>query len=207
MFVKQYRKPVVFLTLCSILVLVLVACGTTGGGTTGGGTTSSSTPTLTPSPTPTTASLTTYTGTGYTIGYPQGWNMTSPTSGTVVFTDPTGKYAFTIAAIPNPGGTLSSDQVAKNFESTLQSGSQFTGIQNQTTASTTTVAGESWSQIAATATTSGTQGKLIIIADNHPKQSPSTMAYVIAYGGPQANFDQINTSDFQPMLQSFTFTS
>jgi hypothetical protein len=133
--------------------------------------------------------------------------MTSPGSGTVAFNDPTGKYAFTIAVVPNPGEPLSNDQIAKNFETTLQNSSQFTGIQSETIDSTTTVAGESWSQVAFTGTRNGTQGKVIIIADNHPKQSPSTMAYIIAYGGPLANFDQINTSDFQPMLQSFKFTS
>lgn len=206
MFLKQYRKRVLFLAFCGLLLLVLAACGTTTTTTIGSGTPGSSTPTATPSPTSTT-SLTTYTGTGYTVGYPQGWKMTSAGNSGVAFNDPTGKYAFTIAVIPNPGEALSPDQVAKNFESTLQSSSQFTGIQNQTTTSTTTVAGESWSQITANATTSGTQGQLIVIADNHPKQSPSTMAYIIAYGGPMTSFDQINTSDFQPMLQSFTFTS
>ena len=135
--------------------------------------------------------------------------MTNPGSGTTGFMDPTGKDALTISVIPNPGEALSNDQIANKFEMTLQAGSQFTGFQNETINPTIMLAGESWSQRAFTATNtqSGSKGRLIIIADNHPKQSASTMAYIIAYGGPLTNFDQVNMSDFQLMLQSFKFTS
>src|ERR1700692_1298794 len=75
------------------LVCLLAACGS-GGST---GTTSVSPSASTPAPTrqatsaPTQlssiTSVTTYTGDGFTISYPQGWTVTKGSNGSVVFID------------------------------------------------------------------------------------------------------------------------
>ncbi|GAC1616953.1 MAG: hypothetical protein NVS4B11_05560 [Ktedonobacteraceae bacterium] len=77
--------------------------------------------------------------------------------------------------------------------------------------SSTTVAGDTWSQGAATGDitpqgqTSTVPAKVIVIADNHPANSLSTRGYTIAYGTGQQVFFLADSGYFQPMLRSFTF--
>src|SRR5215475_7269143 len=63
---KRQSLPWLIL-ICSIMpILLFAACSTSGAGNT------TAIPTPTPTPTPAPA-LTTYSGQGYTIGYPKGW--------------------------------------------------------------------------------------------------------------------------------------
>ena len=199
------------LLACSILLaMLLAACG-------GAATTSSSTPTPTPtpppsptpSPTPSPAtSLTTYTGDGYTIGYPSSWKVNAQST-KVTFADSTGIYNMTIVVTPNPGAAISADTVANAGITAAKT--QLKNPQDANLPATTMVGGDSWVQKSAigTSTTAGTSIPLefVVIADNHPASSPSTKSFTIVYGTAQQFFVSANTSYFQPMLQSFKFTS
>lgn len=196
---------------CSIfLVLVLAACGSSG---TTSGTTPTTAPTSQPSPTtassPTTSTtLTTYTGNGYTIGYPQGWKVNAGGK-SVVFTDPTNIYSLSILVVPDPGGAISPDTVVNTAVQLATANLKNTQTVN--VPASTTIGGDTWTQksIAGTSSAAGQTGTVqaVVAADNHPANSASTNSYAITYQTLQATFDTANTQYFQPMLQSFKFTS
>src|SRR3989440_12515962 len=92
-FFSRFR---VSLSVCSLLFAFLLSACSLGGGSTGTAptTTSGNTPATTqptsvpaqPTSAPAT-SLTTYTGDGFSISYPQGWTVQKGTNGSVVFVD------------------------------------------------------------------------------------------------------------------------
>jgi hypothetical protein len=98
----DHRSPSFFsrsrlvLSLCSLLLVLLLAACSLGGGSTGTAptTTSGNTPATSHSTSvpaqPTSASaagLATYTGDGFRISYPQGWTVQKGINGSVVFID------------------------------------------------------------------------------------------------------------------------
>jgi hypothetical protein len=190
-----------------LLVVLLAACGGTGGTGTG------STPTPkppTPTPTPTTpaVAMQIYTGTNYSISYPQAWQK-SASGNQVTFADPlVTKNIMTIVMVPNPAGAQSASSIADEslplIDKTL-----LTNAQPATVSSTVTVSGDTWAQRSATGelaiTDPGTQGTLFMLVDNHPANAANTEAYEIYYYGPTSTFTQANVLAFQPMLQSFKF--
>ena len=197
------------LVVCSVLLaMLLAACG-------GAGTSSSPTPTPTqppsptPSPTPTSSSgLTTYSGDGYTIGYPVGWKVNAQAT-KVTFTDATGIYNLTIVVTPDPGGTVGTSTFVDAGITGLK-----TTLQNPQTVNvppTTTVGGDNWAQKSESGTsTSNGQSvttQFVVLSDNHPASSSSTKNYTVIYGTAQQLFSTANSTYFQPMLQSFKFTS
>jgi hypothetical protein len=194
---------------CSVfLVFLLAACSGIGSTT---GSTPTPSPASSPSPavTPTSAtSLTTYTGNGYTIGYPQGWKVNAAGKN-VVFTDATGIYNLTIVVSPDPAGVVSPDTVVnasiQGVQSTLKN------TQTVNVPPTTTIGGDSWVQksIAGTSSAGGQTGtvQIVVASDNHPANSPSTSSFTIIYTTLQSGFDAANSQYFQPMIQSFKFTS
>lgn len=196
---------------CSILlVLLIAACGSST-------TTSGSTPTATSQPassptvasTPTTStSLATYTGSSYIIGYPQGWKVNA-SGNQVYFTDASNVYKFAIIVTPDPGGTVSPDTLLTAGLQGLTSSLKNTQPVNMP--ASTTIGGDTWVQkaVAGTPSSGSTTGMVEAVAasDNHPANSASTNNFTIAYGTQQSNFDTANTQYFQPMLQSFKFTS
>lgn len=196
------------------LLLLLAACNFGGISING-----SATPTPTTKPVPTTvipsptavASMVTYTGNGYTINYPQGWTVSKGSTGAVTFTDPQGVAYLTIQVVPNPNGLIStSDQVNTGLQIFKSQAKNYTKVN---VAPTTSVAGETWSQGAATGdiiptgATSSVTAKIVVISDNHPANTPSTQGFTLGYATGAQVFDMANTSYFQPMLQSFKFTS
>lgn len=199
--------------VCSlVLVVALAACGSS---TTTSGSTPTPTATTAAAATPTVAStattsttLTTYTGNGYSIGYPQGWKVNSG-GNSVVFTEPTGIYSLSILVVPNPGGAISADTVV-NTGVQAATGA-LTNTQTVNVPASTTIGGDSWAQkaIAGTSSAAGQTGTVqaVVASDNHPANSPSTNSFTITYQTLQATFDAANSSYFQPMLQSFKFTS
>jgi hypothetical protein len=205
--IRYTPRSFVLLAGSMMLALLLVACG--------GGTTSAPTPTPmpipspspTPSPTPTTSSIT-YSGTGYTITYPAGWKV-NPVGTSVSFTDATGIYNLTIVVTPNPGAIASANTVATAGITGAKS--RLKNPVDENVPATTSVGGDSWVQKSASGTsTSGGQSvvlQFVVIADNHPASSPSTNSFTIVYGTAKALFSSAMTSYFQPMLQSFKFTS
>lgn len=201
---KHVTRRFAFALSALVLVFFLAACGGPGG--IGGGSatpTPTNTPTPTPSPTPVTTQ--TYNGTGFTIGYPAGWTAQSEASLGVAITDALKVNAISVITVPAAPGE-SSDQIAAAEATTLipilLHGSQ----PDAAVASTTTVAGDTWVQKAYTGTISAggqnVPGRIYLLVDVHHGS-----AYVIYYGGPAATFDVENTQAFQPMLQSFKFTS
>jgi hypothetical protein len=194
---------------CSVFLIVLLAA--CGGSTPTTGSTPTPSPASSPSPavTPTSAtSLTTYTGNGYSIGYPQGWKVNAAGKN-VVFTDATGIYNLTIVVSPNPAGIVSPDTVVnasiQGVQGTLKN------TQTVNVPPTTTIGGDSWVQksIAGDSTVAGQTGtvQIVVASDNHPANAPSTNSFTIIYATLQSGFDAANSQYFQPMIQSFKFTS
>ena len=196
------------LTVGSILLtLALIACG--------GGSTTSSAPTATPKPTaapsPTSASNTqTYNGDGFTIDYPSSWTIDTSTAGQVIFGDPTTGAAMRINVVDNPSSGQTADSIVTATIQQFQS--QYTNLQQASSVpNSAMVGGDTWSQQGATydVTSNGqaTNFTGIVLADGHPANSPNLKGFLIVYAAPTDTFDQVNTNIFQPMLQTFTFTS
>jgi hypothetical protein len=213
MMIKICRKLCFAMLFCG-LAFLLAACNI-GGISINGSATSTPTPTpkATPTmaPSPTTSTLETYTGNGYTIGYPQGWTVTKGSTGAVTFTDPQGAAYLTIQVVPNPNGLIStSDEVDTGLQIFKSQAKNYTKVN---IAPTTTVAGETWSQGAATGditpegASSPVTAKIVVISDNHPANTSTTQGFTIGYVTGTQVFDAMNTTYFQPMLQSFKFTS
>ena len=213
MMIRICRKLCIAMLFCG-LTLLLAACNI-GGISINGSATPTPTPTTKAAPTtvlsPTASTLVTYTGNGYTIGYPQGWTVTKGSTGAVTFTDPQGVAYLTIQVVSNPNGLISSsDEVNAGLQIFKSQAKNYTKV---SIAPTTTVAGETWSQGAATGditptgTTNPVSAKIVVIADNHPANTSSTQGFTIGYVTGTQVFDAMNTTYFQPMLQSFRFTS
>ncbi len=201
------------MALCSlILAVLLVACG----GSSINGTTSTptsapaSTPTLSPtstSPSAATGAMTAFQGNGFTISYPQTWQINQKANNIFTFTDSTGGIKMTITVAPDPNGTISADSVAS---AALQAAQVL--LKNAKTVSvpsTTTVGGDSWSQVSASGTqrlnNQDTDIQVVVIANVHPANTLLSKSFTILYQAPIATFSQDNTTYFQPMLQSFKF--
>ena len=203
------------MALCSlILAVLLVACG----GSSTSGTTSTptpvptsppaSTPTSPPvSPTAASGAMTVYSGNGFSISYPQNWQITKKANNIFTFADSTGGIKMTITVAPDPNGTISADSVA----STALQAAKVLLKNSQTVSvpSTTTVGGESWSQISASGTqrlnNQDTNVQVVVLADVHPANTPLSKSFTIVYQAPVSTFSQDDTAYFQPMLQSFMF--
>lgn len=214
---QQLRFRILISGLCSVaLLLLLSACQWNGGPQNATSTPTPSpmptfTPTPTPSPTPIVATLEPYKGNGYTISYPKGWTVSVGTDNIVSFTDPTGLLSMTITVQPNAQGATSSDNLVASALQVFQT--QASDYQQLTIAPTTTIGAETWSQGAATGNVSVTGQvapvtmKDVVVADNHSTSTSTTMGYTIAYSANVQDFSFIDQGYFQPMLQSFMFTS
>ncbi|OLB58183.1 MAG: hypothetical protein AUI01_02880 [Ktedonobacter sp. 13_2_20CM_2_56_8] len=186
----HHRSPSFFsrsrlaLSLCSLLlVLVLAACSLGGGSTgtapttTSGNTPATSHPTSVPAQ-PTSASaadLATYTGDGFSISYPQGWTVQKGTNGSVTFID-------------EHAGATKGSHVAITL-----------GKQGLVHPTSTTL--NFWQQ----AFMAQPNYELVVMADNHPATSPTARSWQIQYSTYTNDFAHMNANLFQPMLQSFTF--
>jgi hypothetical protein len=156
-----------------------------------------------------TTSLATYTGDGFTIGSPTGWTIdkASSSAASVIFIDPTRTIEFIVTVTPNPDAN-SATSVA--LDPRLQSMQAKPHYQKVDPAPTTTVGGETWDQIGAIGDVQTYSGqmlssKVIALASNHPAHDANTKMYIIQFSAPTKNFDQMESTTFQPMLQSFTF--
>jgi hypothetical protein len=205
----HYFSNGTMLALSSLmLVVLLVACG----GSSTSGTTSTPTPVPTPtsppvSPSAATGAMTAYQGNGFTISYPQTWQITTRANNIFTFTDSTGGIKMIITVAPDPNGTISADSVAS---AALQAAQVL--LKNAKTVSipsTTTVGGDSWSQVSASGTqrlnNQDTDVQVVVIANVHPANTLLSKSFTILYQAPVATFSQDNTTYFQPMLQSFKF--
>lgn len=184
---------------------VLAACG-------GGGSTGSSTPTPSasaPSPTAALGSMQTFTGNGFSISYPQTWQKSTSNAQTV-FEDATAGNAFTIVQTADPGGAASANTLA---DASIQAIAK-TVLKNAKTenvTASTTINGVTWSQRAVTGdvvvNNQTVPAKLVLLVAVHPASAVASQAFQLFYVAPTFTFDQVNQLIFQPMLQSFKFTS
>ncbi len=199
---------------CAIIFTVLLAaCGGGGSSTTSNPTPTPTTaaklsPTIPATTTPKTSSNT-YTGNGFSVSVPQGWQTTTGKKSEVDFVDPTGNYAFTVVFAPDPSGLVSPDTLMTAEYNAIK-----VNVKNSQAVivpSPVTVGGDKWSQKAMAGKVSvGGQdvpGRIYILVDVHPAQSASSMSYSILLSGPDAAFASFNSNNFQPMLQSFKFTA
>ena len=209
----HYVSHGTMLALSSLMfVVLLVACGSSStSGTTSTPTSApTSTPTLAPtstSPSAATGAMTAFQGNGFTISYPQTWQVNQRANNIFTFTDSTGGIKMTITVAPDPNGTISADSVA----STALQAAQVL-LKNAKTVSmpsTTTVGGDSWNQVSASGTqqlnNQDTDIQVVVIATVHPANTLLSKSFTILYQAPVATFSQDNTTFFQPMLQSFKF--
>ena len=199
------------MSLCSLfLVLLLTACSLGGGSTgTAPSTTSGNTPATTQPNSAPAAHLTTYTRNGFTIGYPTGWTIdkASSSAASVIFIDPTRTIEFIVTVTPNPNANTATSVA---LDPRLQSMQAKPHYQQVDIAPTTTVGGETWDQIGAIGdllTYSGQplSSKVIALAINRPAHDANTKMYIIQFSAPTKDFDQMESTTFQPMLQSITF--
>lgn len=203
----RLQRWLMLLTGSLILGLLLSACDIFGSS-------SSATPTPTKAANTGTTALTTYTGDGYTIGYPQGWTAKSHGKGptntgkSVILTDSTGLATLTINEVENPYGSAPTSLLLDATVAAFKIGAS--NYQETQIAAQTTVGGQSWDQRSGTAdvTVQGTKGnvKFVALGANYPAHTKQTRLYTILYAAPTLTFDTFNASAFQPMLQSFTFT-
>ncbi len=152
--------------------------------------------------------MTSLTGNGFTISYPQTWKISRSGSRLVTFEDSTGTMKLSVTVIPDPNGSISADSLASTGEKVAT-----TALKNAQTVSvpaTTAVGGQSWVQKSVSGTqrinNRGTTLQVVVLATVHPGNTALSKGYTIDYRAPQAMFNQANTSYFQPMLQSFHFT-
>src|SRR6266581_6165127 len=167
-----------------ILAVLLVACGgsSTNGNTSTPTSAPTSTPTLAPtstSPSAATGAMTAFQGNSFTISYSQTWQINQKANNIFTFTDSTGGIKMTITVAPDPNGTISADSVAS---AALQAAQVL--LKNAKTVSvpsTTTVGGDTWSQVSASGTqrlnNQDTNVQVVVLAVVHPANTPLSKSY------------------------------
>jgi hypothetical protein len=193
------------LALCSMLLAaLLVACGGTAGSPTSAATAAPTTP---PSPTPTPVPMTTLAGNGFTINYPQGWQLSRSGSRLVTLTANSGTIKMTITTIPDPNGAIGADSLVNTAIKAVK-----VPLKNEQTESvppTATVGGVSWNQQSVSGTqrlnAADTVIQAVVLATVHPGNTLTSKGYTIMYSAPKSMFSQVNTTGFQPILLSFKF--
>jgi hypothetical protein len=151
----------------------------------------------------------TFTGDGFRIAYPAGWTAVAVGQGQVrIMNQQAGQAGSLIIGI-NPGGGKVPASALIQFA--LIGFMALPHYQKVDIAPKATVGGDSWDQIGATGDVqvSGqaqvVSYESVVLADVHPGTSPNARGFEIRYTSDASRFAQMNASNFQPMLQSFTF--
>lgn len=181
------------------LTLSLVACGN-------GASTTTTTPPSPDAPTAT-PSVKDYAGDGYTLSYPQNWQVTTQ-AGIVHFSPSNGdqwpNVAIRTAAYDNTPGTpgVSLDQQL-SIEGTTLTGYQ--GYQSDTTVpATASLGGDTWKESGAMYNQGGQGLKTVILGGQHPASTGKI--FIIDLNAQAASYDQDYRTTFQAILQSFKFS-
>ena len=206
-FLTKRSAHLFMLIMCSFIIASVVsACG-------GESASSSPTPTSQPTAAATATSAPigqTYTGDGYTISYPSDLKPNTATPGQVIFANASNTVAFLIKVVDHPGAGQTATSIVGAVVQGFQSRPNFQLATD--VLSSTMVGGDTWNQAGATydapnASGQATNVKIVVLADGHPANSPMLKGFLIVYSATTDIFDQTNTNTFQPMLQSFKFTS
>src|SRR5437588_10215959 len=166
-------------------------------------------PTMTPSPSPTpspTATAdtgfvlcdTTCTTNGFTIEYPTGWLQSTPDTSTIEFNSPTQTDVY--ALFRTPGMTSSNANNLVMTDLTNNYAMKKTGYVAPTSTSNTTIGGANWTYAIAMYQLNGAAERVEVFATVYQNK-----AYIIELQAPDAQFDMLNTSYFEPMLNRFQF--
>ncbi|HEX7734166.1 MAG TPA: hypothetical protein VF458_04870 [Ktedonobacteraceae bacterium] len=204
--VREGWRGVLMFCFLALVVFSLAACDDQA---------SASAPTVIPSspqavlstpPPVATVTFQLYSGSVFSLQYPQGWVTRS--AGTVVsISDASGTYNLTVNLQPNANGKLSANQLAEANVASVKA--VLTSPQSVTVSPTVTLAGATWSQRAVSGTTlsNGVQveREVIILATNHPPHTAGTRGVVLIYMGVKQSFSQASSTYFAPMLRTFTF--
>ncbi len=203
------------IALC--VVFALSGCGT--GSSTGAGTKATPTPTITAKATVTPPSSTTVTPTAqatqtnfstfrssdgsYTIDFPSTWGtrpltaqgITAQLFGTVDQVD-----VFAVLPIKQ---TISSDKYPTIIQGFLGTGGVGgTDVRVFPVTTSTTVKGATWTRLTAVFTLQNTPNSLIAYVTAHGSNT-----FALLFYAPDASFAGVDSSDFEPMAQSFSFLS
>lgn len=155
-------------------------------------------------PTPSAAFMT-YRGSGFTIKYPQNWQVTSAKN-EVDFADLAGN-TMTIGFSPNPSSATSPDQLADSALAGAKANMKNPQMVN--VPATMTISNQIWSQRAVSGISSingqSENVEAVILATNYPKFAATTKSYTLIYATSKDTFEQSKRMYFAPMLQSFAF--
>lgn len=203
-------RALFMLSFLCLVVFSLAGCDDQGSGASSLPTTIPSSPQVVLSTPPPVATVTfqSYTGSVFSLQYPQAWVVRS--AGTVVsLSDASGTYNLTVNLQPNANGQLSANQLAD--ASLTSAKAALTNPQSVAVSPTIRMAGTSWSQRAVSGVTLSNgvqiQREVIILATNHPPRAADTRGIVLIYTGLKQSFSQASSTYFAPMLHTFTFLS
>jgi hypothetical protein len=196
------KRHVTRFSLCVLLLFLfsafIVACGSSNASTSPKKTVTPPTP----SPVPT-ITLTTYKGTGFSMGYPKGWT-TSNSSQQIQFTDSLQDNLSIETKTGKPNiSTIGAYLVQLTLAALKVGGKNYKEI---SVPSKTTIDGAQWDQGAATMTDPQLGPIQITVLGTQNPKHPGQL-FILFYGTSQKTFAKINSEDFQPMLQSFKFQS
>jgi len=208
------RRPWAALSIVALIVFLLAtalaAVFITSPQSSGKTTSARATPTTAPSPTATPASVLptlTFTKTGlYRLKYPAGWivNQQNVGGSNVVFSSEqnTGvNPAINVQVIP---ANESAPDMATRDSDILKASATGNSIHNQTGPTSVVVGGQTWTEMAADVTLTGSTQTVheVVLSVIHGQNVLS-----ITYFAAPADFASANTAAFQPALASFTFLS
>jgi hypothetical protein len=198
------KRHVTRFSLGALLLLLLsafiVSCGSS---------TASTPPKATataPTPTPvSTVTLTTYKGTGYAIGYPQGWTLQR--NGQQVQILDAAQDQLLIQTTTGSSSSSSSNThlmqiVLQGVLNIMKQGSK--DFKEIGVTQKATVGGTAWDQRIFTMTDPKLGPiQFNILSTQNPKNAGQII--MMLYGATTKTFDKVNTENFQPMLKSFQF--
>lgn len=191
---KTHVKWALLLLCILAFTLFLVACGN-------GESTTSTGPTPTPTP-----SGTTSTGNGYTVTYPQGWTVNKQTLGpleTTTFTSNNNPTTTLSIAVTSANPLTNFDQIFTTAQNALKNNASFQ--QDTTNLPPASIGGDTWQETGGTYNQNGTQIKGVVLGDQHPANTGNV--FVITLTAKADSYNQDYSTGFQPILQSFKFTS
>lgn len=150
--------------------------------------------------------LNSYTGDGYSIGYPVNWQRTQVPVDRMFGGSPVFQNNNASLLVYGTIDVFPSSQIVNDY---INNSVNFSGYKKVTVPPTTTVNGVLWSQGALVKPNpqTGKTDKLMIFVAQNPDSAAKFKHFEIICQAPVENFDTINQTDFQPMLQSFRFLS
>ena len=190
-----------WLILFFLALLSLAACGNSASST---ATTTTSSPTATPSPTP---AVKVYTGDGYTLSYPQDWQVTTQ-AGIVHFSPSNGEQwpnlSIRTADYDNTPGTPG---VSLDQQLSIE-GNSLTGYQNYqsdtTVPATTSIGSNTWKEYGGTYDQSTQHIKTVVMCSQHPASTGKI--FIMDLSAKAASYEQDYGTTFQAILNSFKYS-